>query len=641
MKIDCESLIVEGEPIPDIVFEAIFAEEVVVEKQRLIEQARAVCRTQKRLTEFNNMLRAWTTQYAQRQMQEQSNVTDFTDAPLRLNCGKWTSRDSGIYKTEIKKNGDVYSIMACTHPIMPIARMKNIDTEEEKIKLAFFRDSRWQSVVVNSTTLLNRQNITVLGDRGVMVTSETARDLVSYLADLISLNEKPGEDTNAIPYLASISRLGWLKDEDGKYTKFAPYSEEIAYDGDSDFESLYRQVKAVGNRSAWYELIGELRKDLVVRLLVATSLASPLIDVVGALPFVFHLWGATSFGKTVSLMVAMSVWGNPENGCLTRTMNMTQNAMARTASFLYSLPFGADELQQIKSRWDNYDNLVMYLCEGIDRGRAKARGGVEELKTWKNCFIFTGEEPITKDNSGGGTKNRVIEVEVTKPLYADGNKVANTVRDNYGWAGKEFIEYVSQLDRDAIRNRFKEISSEILQMCDTTDKQALSMALILLADELSCESIFFSDEPLKVDDIAGYLHSNRSVDVAERAFDWALSWLAQNSHKILHKDANVGYSDIWGKYTEDSVYVIRDVLAKALQESGFDYSVVSRKWVEKGYIRLSHDGKSTRPIRFAGSRPRCVEIVIPTTDAEQEEMGVEVDEPVPQDFIQWKWHTQK
>ena len=163
-----------------------------------------------------------------------------------------------------------------------------------------------------------------------------------------------------------------------------------------------------------------------MRLLLATSLASPLIERVGALPFVFHLWGTTSFGKTVSLMVAMSVWGNPESGCLTRSMNMTQNAMARTASFLYNLPFGADELQQIRSRWDNFDNLVMYLTEGIDKGRAKAKGGIEELKTWRNCFIFTGEEPITKDNSGGGTKNRVIEVEVTKPIYESGYTVANT-----------------------------------------------------------------------------------------------------------------------------------------------------------------------------------------------------------------------
>ncbi len=166
---------------------------------------------------------------------------------------------------------------------------------------------------------------------------------------------------------------------------------------------------------------------------------------------------------------------------------------------LYNLPFGADELQQIRSRWDNFDNLIMYLTEGIDKGRAKARGGIEELKTWRNCFIFTGEEPVTKDNSGGGTKNRVIEVEVTKPIYESGYLVANTIRENYGWAGKEFIEYVKLISVEELRARYKLIFDEIMQKCDTTDKQAYSMALILLADELSCSSIFPQDRPIRVE----------------------------------------------------------------------------------------------------------------------------------------------
>ena len=85
-------------------------------------------------------------------------------------------------------------------------------------------------------------------------------------------------------------------------------------------------------------------------------------------------------------------------------MNATQVSLGRTASFLHSVPFAGDELQIIKSRWDNYDQLIMFLTEGIDRGRGKAYGGIEELKQWRCCFLFSGEEPITKDGSGGGAK---------------------------------------------------------------------------------------------------------------------------------------------------------------------------------------------------------------------------------------------
>ena len=68
--------------------------------------------------------------------------------------------------------------------------------------------------------------------------------------------------------------------------------------------------------------------------LMAASLSSVLLEPLGALPYVFHLWGRSGFGKTLSLMLAQSIWGNPDNGALVRTLNMTNNAMARTAAFL-------------------------------------------------------------------------------------------------------------------------------------------------------------------------------------------------------------------------------------------------------------------------------------------------------------------
>ena len=115
---------------------------------------------------------------AQNKRQQGSNKTKFTDAPLVLNCGEWEASDIGVYKNELSSKGMPYRIVACPHPILPVERLVNIDTSTEKLRLAFFKDGRWQYVTVDCTTCYNKQNITVLGDRGVMVTSETARDLV-------------------------------------------------------------------------------------------------------------------------------------------------------------------------------------------------------------------------------------------------------------------------------------------------------------------------------------------------------------------------------------------------------------------------------------------------------------------------------
>lgn len=617
------------EPLDDELFLTIFEIEDIVEQQKFIEAVRNKCRQVKRSREFDNLLNTWKAKNAQNKRQQGSNKTMFTDSPIILNCGGWVANDTGVYKNELSSRGTPYKIVACPHPILPVERLVNIDTNTEKLRLAFFKDERWQYVTVDCTTCYNKQSIIMLGDRGVMVTSETARNLVQYLADVVSLNMTDTEDNKAIPLYRSIARLGWIGND------FCPYVKDVKYDGDLDFESIYNQVRTAGNRDAWYEMTKEIRKDIVVRLLIATSLSSVLIEKLGALPFVFHLWGTTSFGKTVSLMVAMSVWGNPESGCLTRSMNMTQNAMARTASFLYNLPFGADELQQIRSRWDNFDNLIMYLTEGIDKGRAKARGGIEELKTWRNCFIFTGEEPITKDNSGGGTKNRVIEVEVTKPIYESGYMVANTVRENYGWAGKEFIDYVKLISVEELRVRFKLIFDEIMQKCDTTDKQAHSMALILLADDLSCKCIFEEDEPIKVEQVAKYLHSNKMVDVSERAFESVLSWISQNYDRFFPGN----YGERWGKAEKENekdaeesiIWVDKKILEKHMRENGFEYSAMTRRWGEKGYIVRNPKGEGwTKEVRITGPRVRCVGIRLNSVAG----LGIEVSEKPPKEFTQ-------
>ena len=128
-------------------------------------------------------------------------------------------------------------------------------------------------------------------------------------------------------------------------------------------------------------------------------------------------------------------------GGLVKTMNMTKNAIMRNAAFLCSIPFAGDELQTIKDKWQgNFDQLIYQITEGVDRGRAKAYGGVEDTKTWKNSFIFTGEEPITKVNSGGGSKNRVIEIAIDGPLVADGHYVSSMDYEKIGPAVAQILQ---------------------------------------------------------------------------------------------------------------------------------------------------------------------------------------------------------
>lgn len=609
MKKDLIEQINKNDDFTDDLFFEILETADVLERAQFIEQIRRKCQEVGRLREFNNLLKAWILKSTQLQKQGNSNKTQFTDAPLQLNCGRWRADDLGVVLNDVTAQGVPITITACPHPIIPIERYINLDTDTEKIKLAFFKDSRWREVTVDAGTVLNKTSIIQLADRGVLVTSESAKDLVKYLSDVISLNARE------IPLYNSIGRLGWI---DGD---FIPYNDSVKYDGDADFKSIYDNVTYEGSYDLWLEHIKELREDINIRLVLAASFASPLIEVAGALPFILHLWGTTGFGKTVTLMVASSVWGNPEMGCLTRTMNMTANAMARTSAFLYNIPFCADELQQIKQSWNNYDSLIMYLTEGIDRGRAKARGGVEQTKIWRNSFIFTGEEPITKAASGGGVKNRVIEIECDKKIIQDGNYTANLVKANYGYAGRAFIAHLNHLintDKQSIIDRYKTLFKGILSATDTTDKQALSLALILLADELASKFIF-KDTALTIDDVKSYVISENAVRVEERAYNEVVNLISRNINKL-----NEYATDSWGKIYDDVVTINKQVLEQELNKMGFDFGSLKKGWDKRGYIIKNSAGRYIHQTKVNGVRGNYIKIQLPT-DFE------ETDEPTPFD----------
>lgn len=478
-------------------------------------------------------------------------------------------------------------------------RYINIETGEEKNKILFLDRLEKKSLIVDAETISNTRNITKLRNLGVMVTSENAKDLVKFLSALLAAN------IFTIEPKASISRVGWSKSD------FIPYDSQCVFDGEQENKALFDSVCFAGDSQEWINYTKELRKRKLLRLQMAASFASPLISLTGSLPFVFHLWGGTGNGKTVGLMVAMSIWGDPSMGKLTRTMNMTQNSMMTTAAFLHSIPFAGDELQIIKNKWHGYDNLIMAVTEGVDRGRMDGHVN-RKTKEWACNFLFTGEEPCTTANSGGGTKNRVIEIECSEVVVAKGNDVVNFVKNNYGFAGEQYIKALSGYD---IKEEFKTIFNQ-LNNAESTEKQTMSLALMLLADKIVSEQLY-DDEPLKVSDVAHLLKSSNEVDVSERAYSYLNDLVSINSINFS-ENAIVK----WGKLSDVDNHVVINttVLNTEMEKQGYSLKAVMGKWIEKGYC-LNPTEKS-KLYKFGGNVIRGYKIKLQDsyTDEELEEL---------------------
>lgn len=618
-----------AEPFPDEIFYKIFEIEDNVERTQYIEMLRLKAKMLKRTREFNNVLQAFIMDYQQR-MRSVGNVTHFTEQKIELQCGQWKADDLGISMQKFDNKGMPVKIMACSHPILPVEILKNVDNSEERVKLDYYKYGAWNSVTVNRDVCADNNSIVkALSKIGIEVTSDNAKYLVRYISDCIGMNPASLEPRR------SINRLGWSGND------FMPYAEDIVYDGDKEYDAVFHNIKSGGNFKAWKCHCSMLRKNKIVRMAFAASFGSALIEVLRILPFVFHIWsGESGTGKTVAVMAGMSIWGNPKMGGLVKTMNTTKIGIMRSAAFLYSIPFAGDELQTMKDRWTtNFDQMIYQITEGIDRVRGRASGGVEDTKTWHNSFLFTGEEPITKANSRGGSKNRVIEIEVEEKLLDDGNHTVAVLTENYGHAGRMLIEYLQSTKHNSLREEYKSYFDAMCEL-DTTEKQAMAMSCILVADRILVEQIFTDEVPLVIDDVKMYLKSANEVDVAERAYQMVLNWIAKNPIRFQNPNGPeaTNKGEVWGRIetNEDRpdippvAVVNKDVLCEFLDKCGMDYMAVSKKWASKNRLIRNSQGKYVHNTKVYGIKANYLKINMePGMD---EEGFLEVDEQMELPF---------
>jgi len=534
--------------------------------------------------------------------------TNFHDQPLELATGEWIADEYGI--STINKFGE--EVVACNHPIEPVQRLINIDSDTEKLKIAYKKRGKfWKYLISDKKTLASASSIVSLSEYGIAVNSENAKYLVKYFTDIEGLNG------DKIPEINSVGRLGWI---DGY--GFSPYVDNLIFDGDLCFKHFYESVNHEGNYQKWIDLAKEVRKGKVpARIMLASSFASVLINLCNALPFFVHVWGGTEAGKTVGLMLAASVWADPDMGKYIHTFNSTQVGQEMSAGFVNSLPLILDELQIIGDRKD-FDKMIYSLSEGIGKLRGAKAGGLQKVITWQNCIITSGEQPIVSGSSAGGAVNRIIEIDCKdEKLFNDPVGVVDVVKKNYGFAGKMFIEYLKDDDNKKYAvDKQKSFYKELVKG-ESTEKQAMAASVILTADYLINEWIFQDDQLLKISDIAPYLTTKSQVSAGERAYEFLFDFVAINKKKFSSNVNGVYDSEVWGSTDSYYIYFIKTQFDKIMQEAGYN-SMTFLSWAKPRGIIKTLKNRNTILKRINGDSINCVCIKIKNNveDCEDDEI---------------------
>lgn len=534
------------------------------------------------------------------------NPTCFDGQPMELNAGDWEADDSGI-----RRNFGGVDCVACPHPVMPVERLVNIDTGEEKLRLAFRKGTIWRRHIVEKKVLASANKVTELAGIGIAVNSETARNFVRYIGDLENLNY------DIIPERKSIGRFGYIAGEG-----FSPYVDGLIFDGDANFAAMFQTVHERGSFDKWKQMAAEVRAmSVTAKIVLAASFASPLLQPLGCLPFFVHLWGVDSgTGKTVALMVAASVWGDPSVGSYVKTFDGTAVGMEKTAAFLNNLPLCLDELQLAKDAKGKTNFDVYRLAQGVGRTRGNRSGGVDRTPTWQNCILSTGESPLTGQASGAGAVNRVIDIEckANSVVITDGMRVSGAVKRNFGHAGKAFVEKLYAAGDDVpqeIHNRYQ-VLFKTLAAQDTTEKQAMAAAAIVLGDELACRWIFGgTEQPVTMEQISEFLTSRAAVSAGERAYKYLCDWVSQNSNKLTGKTDN---GDVLGTLDGCRAYIIRSVFERVLQDAGYSMKATI-SWLKQAGLIETRTKNNTKARRINGVPTECFCLLLPDIEEEIDE----------------------
>ena len=461
-------------------------------------------------------------------------------------------------------------------PVLPVERYINQDTGKEKIKLIYYKENKWNEIVVDRTQIAINQKLLLLSDYGLDINSENVKYYINYFNDILNMND--------IKPLSSVSHLGWVNNS------FIPYDEHGIYDGADDFRGVYNALKSKGNYELWLNTIKECRKQKEIRILMAVVLSSPLLEKLSIQPFIANFWsGMSGNGKTLSSMLAMSIWGNPETGALRFSSNSTQNYYITVASFLRNITCYFDELQVVKNnKYFDLNSLVMDLCNGTEKGRLNKNSQAREIKTWNCNFLFTNNDKLVKENAGEQVYNRVIDIEVNKILFTNPIKIADIIKNNYGFLGKEYIKIVKKIGFDKLKERYNEIYNQILTKTRATDKQASSLSSILLADEIVVKNIFTNEKCLSVEDIEDLVNDKNEIRTSIKSMNYIINIINANSKRF---DEMYNNGECWGIKDEYYCSFNAFILNRELSKAGFEFDTIKKEWYEMGFLEKNSQGK--------------------------------------------------
>nr|WP_281353952.1 DUF927 domain-containing protein [Solidesulfovibrio aerotolerans] len=374
-------------------------------------------------------------------------------------------------------------------PIVIASKMKNINDKSVHLKIGWKHNGNWQYITVNKELIARTQDISKLAGYDFPVTSINASLLVGYLSAFETVN------SSVIPEIPVTHKMGWHNNKScflwgnkviTQHTDFDKViyaddvntgdhsAQEIIFKGRDVYdEEVVRGLTNKGQYSDWIEIANSIFQYHDVRFAMYTSFLPPFLEILNINNFTIDLAGNSSKGKTTTLKLAASVWGNPDATAdsIVNTWATTVTSVERTAEIMNSMPIFLDDTKlagNVKDNKQTASALISNVLYAIASGRGKSRGklvGIDHTSSFKTILFSTGEGPATSLTDNEGAKGRTVSL-LGNPFGKDDMDMSRFVsniedgfKSNYGHAGPRVVKFI--MEHSAEHELWRESYAEV------------------------------------------------------------------------------------------------------------------------------------------------------------------------------------
>lgn len=526
-------------------------------------------------------------------------------------------------------------------PIMITMELVDLETQEEYWHISWYKkDGSVQSVPIERELAKSATKLGKLDAFGLPSKPSKLPKLVEFLADVEASAEiETGYVTEYFGWQLGVDKVDrwflWGETALASSTQKPPQLFPVSKHSPQQMDEFTFACHAKGSFEGWKDAVGVIEPFPGPVAALVSALASPMLRVFHASPFILDLAYKTSFGKTISLAVAGSVVGQPnhkdQRGSTVQTMDSASTVGFEVISeILGSLPVLVDDSKTAKSR-DLIEKFIYQQATGRGRLRGTPEGGVRATHKWLNACVTTGEAPLKSHSEAGGAAVRVLSWE-DAPFGDDKEttgllvtQLHDDVMANYGHALPALVQYTLDRQddwegwRDELVREEKRLVALLTDNSGTVRRQSESMAVLVLTGRIAFEAGVLTFDPADVlDEFWETISegSRKDLDKPAKAMNALRSWIEDNPHRIfdnrdqsvvgpidkVREGAHVKYDgsavrnvqqeyekpphDGWAGYLTDEFYAFSpESLAAILHKLDFNLNEVLKSWLDEGRLK--------------------------------------------------------